>query len=257
MGEVLIYTAPERLHEIHLDEKNVFVNVEPHSAKDEEKKQTDQHERDCAICLDALWETDGSTQQQQRVVALKGCSHEFHYHCIQSSLTNSSTKCPLCSKPIQHDENNQTAKGRCPSGTMTTSVVLNMTCQGFAPGTIQIPYNIPSGIQKSYHPHPGVPFSGASRVAYLPNNHLGQELLVRMQYAFCHGLSFMVGTSLTTAQPNVVTWASIHHKTCLSGGTQSFGFPDESYFTRCNGELDGLGVPDAAACQQWLQNLPA
>ena len=89
-------------------------------------------------------------------------------------------------------------------------------------------------------------------MAYLPNNQQGQDLLARMQYSFAHGLNFMVSTSLTTGQANVVTWASIHHKTSCHGGV--YGFPDATYFRRSNDELDSLGVPaDAAECRRWME----
>lgn len=71
----------------------------------------------------------------------------------------------------------------------------------------------------------------------------GQELLKRLKYAFLHGLTFTVGTSITTGAKNQCTWASIHHKTSPSGGVQAHGFPDPNYFKNCNAELDGLGVP--------------
>lgn len=72
-----------------------------------------------------------------------------------------------------------------------------------------------------------------------------QALLKRLKYAFLHGLTFNVGTSLTTGLKNQCTWASIHHKTSPSGGIQAHGFPDPDYFKNCNAELDGLGVPPA------------
>lgn len=258
-GEQLSYVAPEILHEVRMNEQKVFLDVQPPTASsvnnsgDRRKSYLHgNHEQECAICLEVLWNPSG---KQERVVALYGCKHEFHYECIHQALQNSSIKCPLCSKPIQHDEDNRTAKGKCPSGTMSAATNPKLTCQGFPQGTLEINYTIPSGIQKNYHPQPGAHFHGASRLAYLPDNALGQQLLARMQYAFCHGLTFMVGTSLTTSQPDVVTWASIHHKTSLTGGTQRYGFPDESYFDRCNEELDALGVPDSTTCQRWIHNL--
>ena len=91
-----------------------------------------------------------------------------------------------------------------------------------------------------FRSNPGVLFTGATRIAYLPDNTEGRELLKRLEYAFLHGLTFTVGTSLSTGAANAVTWASIHHKTSISG---THGFPDPSYFYNCNAELDGLGVP--------------
>ncbi len=73
----------------------------------------------------------------------------------------------------------------------------------------------------------------------------GQALLKRLKYAFLHGLTFTVGTSITTGTKNQCTWASIHHKTDMWGGVQAHGYPDPDYFKNCNDEMDGLGVPPA------------
>ena len=82
---------------------------------------------------------------------------------------------------------------------------------------------------------------GTTRIAYLPDCAEGQQLLKRLEYAFTRGLTFTVGTSLTSGATNVVVWGSIHHKTSSSGGVH--GYPDVGYFFNCNAELDALGVP--------------
>ncbi len=43
---------------------------------------------------------------------------------------------------------------------------------------------------------------------------------------------------------NTTVWAGIHHKTSLSGGTNCFGFPDPTYFTRVQEELACKGVTE-------------
>ena len=60
--------------------------------------------------------------------------------------------------------------------------------------------------------------------------------------AFERRLTFIVGTSVTTGQTNVVVWSGIHHKTNLYGGSQNFGFPDQTYFLRVTQELAAKGV---------------
>ena len=77
----------------------------------------------------------------------------------------------------------------------------------------------------------------------------------RLKYAWKHGLIFTVGTSLTTQQQNVVTWASIPHKTSLQRGGSAYGahpnphaFPDPNYLANCHDALDALGVPDTDTC---------
>ncbi|KAL3936879.1 MAG: hypothetical protein SGARI_002371 [Bacillariaceae sp.] len=258
----LKYTAPVSLHEVKVDEAKVFQNVsDPPAGKPkaqsggEEKKNGDYHDADddCAICMDALWDQSGGFGAH-RVVSIKACQHCFHYNCIHEALSKGcGGKCPICSTPIDGEAAAEglTSKGKCPSGTLTVQNDPSTSCAGYENcDALILSYSIRSGTQMKYHPAPNLRFSGASRVGYLPNNAEGQDLLVRMQYAFMHGLSFMVGTSLTTGQTNVVTWASIHHKTSPSGGT--YGYPDPGYFTRSNSELDALGVPDPAGCRSWL-----
>jgi deltex-like protein len=121
------------------------------------------------------------------------------------------------------------------------------SCAGHEPaGSIVLIYQIPSGTQKSYHAHPGQRYAGTNRTAYVPDTPEGQGLLKRLRYAFQRGLTFTVGTSLTTGATNAVTWGSIHHKTCQSGGPRAHGFPDPSFLGNCGAELDALGVPPAA-----------
>lgn len=255
-GSTITYTAPEKLHEVRVDESKVFVDVDPpkgkpKARKKDEKKQnsTEDEEDDCALCLDILWNKSGC-----RVVALTGCKHKYHYTCIQECLVKAGAKCPLCSKAIPQEQGSQTPKGKCCSGTMTVSTDDHTHCESYEDvGTITISYQLHGGVQKEYHQNPGHAFSGASRTAYLPDNQEGKDLLERLKYSFLHGLNFMVGTSLTTAQPNVVTWASIHHKTSSYGGFSAFGFPDTTYFERCNDEMDSLSVPNVAQCRKWLE----
>lgn len=257
--QLLSYVAPELLHEMRLEDDKIFVDLSPPNGKaragdGEEKKNGESsyskanQDDDCVICLDSLW-----GDRADRVVAIQNCEHRFHYKCIHEALTKGGGKCPLCSKSIGQEEGAQTSKGKCPNATMLVRTNHHRQCQGYnGVGTIEISYRIPSAKQKKYHPQPDFPFSGASRTAYIPNNQEGQDLLSRLQFAFMHGLSFMVGTSLTTGQANTVTWASIHHKTSSSGGL--YGYPDPTYFSRCNDELNQLSVPTPAACRMWLQN---
>ena len=183
---------------------------------------------ECSICLAAL---------SQSVVALNYCGHKFHRECLLHSTRAGQRSCAICRKLYQEPQ------GLCPLGTLTVSYSSSQACSGFPAGIITLDYNIPNGIQNSYHPSPGVAYSGAKRQAFLPDNREGRELLKRLKYAFTRGLTFTVGTSLTNGTPNCVTWASVHHKTALSGGTH--GFPDATFFDNCHGELDHLGVPAA------------
>lgn len=187
----------------------------------------------CTICLTALC--------NEKAVEITTCHHAFHEACILDAM-NHIDKCPVCRKPISGKP-----QGKSPSGSMTTELMPAL-CPGFGDGcnTIELTYNIPSGIQRPYHENPNDRYDGTCRIAYVPNNEGGRGLLLRLKYAFRNGLTFRVGTSLTTGQKNQVTWTSIHHKTSLSGGAH--GFPDDSYISNCNSSLDALQVPPIDEC---------
>lgn len=212
---------------------------------------------ECPICLDTMAHaandnessTDNAIEETGNlVVKIVKCGHHFHRACLENAMKNHKPVCPVCRKPVREPQ------GSCPSGTMTVRLRSGQSCPGFYNNdgspvdSICIKYSISSGIQKSYHYHPGQTFSGAHRVAYLPHTNEGLQLLSRLVYAWQHGLIFTVGTSLTTHQTNTVVWSSIHHKTSLHGGPH--GFPDAGYIMNCNESLDALYVPDSEFCGQ-------
>ena len=130
---------------------------------------------------------------------------------------------------------------------MRISVNLGVSCEGHTnDATIKIDYNIFSGKQKEYHETEGKAFQGTKRSAYLPDNDDGRRLLKRLKYAFSHGLIFRIGTSSTTGRKGVIIWAGIHHKTSYKTG--AYGWPDSTFFVRCNKELDDQGVPKGRDC---------
>ena len=119
------------------------------------------------------------------------------------------------------------------------------------------------------HRNPGAPYSGTSRVCYLPDNEEGNKILALLDIAFKRRLTFTIGQSVTSGADNTVVWngcvtlfeflqqcseffkkftkinlteLSIHHKTATSGGTSGYGYPDDTYFTRVRGELKDVGV---------------
>ena len=199
-------------------------------------------EEDCPICLDSMVPTSQTTTTN--VVCLKRCRHRFHKHCIMQMFDLNHDKCPYCREPVGLEP-----RGQGPSGSMTITVDHGRRCNGSefnSDGIIMINYNMKGGIQRAGMENPGQRYSGTSRVAYLPHNETGRKLLVRLKYAFTHGLTFRVGTSITTGRSNQITWSSIYHKTSLNRG--AFGFPDPQYFTNCNESLDALGVPKAEDC---------
>jgi deltex-like protein len=220
LPQVVTYTMPRHLMTGRIPH-GTFVTQYPGSKED------------CAICMEPLCNKSG-----HEVVSLSQCLHEYHKKCIKDSL-KSFPKCPVCRALICKPQ------GKCPSGTM--SIATNSTkCSGYEScgGSIVITYNMPDGKQMPYHDNPGQSFQGTKRTAYLPNNDEGKKLLNRLVFAWKQGLTFTIGTSLTTGQANCVTWTSIHHKTSQSGGTH--GFPDAGFFVNCNSELDAAGVPKSA-----------
>ena len=47
---------------------------------------------------------------------------------------------------------------------------------------------------------------------------------------------------MTTGLDNQTVWNGIHHKTSMSGGVASFGYPDETYLDRVKQELAAKGL---------------
>ena len=181
-----------------------------------------------------------------------GCSHVFHRNCIENSIQIFKPECPIsCRRPIHKEQ------GSSPSGTMSISTIGDV-CRGYESsiGTIIIRYRLPGDIQKQYHPNPGISFFGTTRIAYLPDNKEGKELLLRLKYAWMKGLCFTVGTSMATGRSNVITLNSVYHKTSRNAGAMYYGFPDPNYFPDCNVELDALGVPKAQDIKASPQLLP-
>lgn len=56
-------------------------------------------------------------------------------------------------------------------------------------------------------------------------------------------LTFTIGTSVTTGEPDVVVWNEIHHKTEVAN-TRGHGYPDPNYLSNVMAELARHGVDD-------------
>ena len=184
----------------------------------------------CVICQDDL--------SSSNCVAINTCYHKFHRSCIERAF-KTKPQCPICRKLVGKPQ------GKSPSGTMAISQSTK-SCSGCESiPSLMIKYHIKKSIQKSYHDNPGQYQHGKYATAYLPYNADGENLLKRLKFAFRHGLTFTVGTSMTTGRTNQCTWSSIHHKSSPTGGVTSHGFPDPGYFVNCNEELDSVNVPPA------------
>ncbi|XP_034952538.1 protein deltex [Chelonus insularis] len=189
----------------------------------------------CPVCLGT---------PEPLTVELTRCRHRLHLACLNAMLSSQQhpmyIQCPVCRMIYGEKRGNQ------PSGTMNWTRIPR-ALPGFPnTNTIQITYDIPSGIQGPEHPNPGQAYYavGFPRVCYLPDNDLGRRVLRLLQIAFERRLIFTVGRSVTTGREDVVTWNEIHHKTELGPSTSGHGYPDVSYLERTLAELAAQGVTD-------------
>ncbi|KNC80843.1 hypothetical protein SARC_06804, partial [Sphaeroforma arctica JP610] len=192
LGGTAMYACPISLASLH---SNPYQRVRAQDISNEP----------CMVCLEDLAPTrmphepdtttsasdrssidvDGDQERARVCVALKACAHQYHEGCLAAALANSMA-CAICRAPVA-----QGMRGTQPSGTMQYKM-----------------YPFSAGMQQQYHPSPGVKHQGARRIAYLPDNRDRKMLLNRLLYAFEHGLTFTVGTSYTSGQPNQVTWGT-------------------------------------------------
>lgn len=188
---------------------------------------------ECAICMCPL---ASPVEPGDMPMLMSRCAgnHGFHRDCIVACRgANEWLQCPVCSAIYG------VRTGPMPSGSMRVSRTRE-SLPGQKGGTITIHYHFPSGVQDSRHPHPGVPYDGTSRTAYLPDNSEGNTVLKLFEIAWERKLLFRVGMSITNGTDNQVVWAGIHHKTSTS--SSEFGYPDPTYLTRVKEELAVVGV---------------
>jgi len=190
------------------------------------KLSRENEDEDCPICLDPFKEKG----------PLKGtgvCDHVFHSDCIKDCLKHDH-KCPVCREVVVKK------LGPCPNGYMYVSKK-PFHCEGYNDcGTIIVRYQLISGVQGRQHPNPGVAYRGDYRVAYLPDNEEGRNVLKLFKKAWLMKLTFRVGRSLTTGNNNVITWNDIHHKTSVNGG--AYGYPDPTYLQRVTLDMNSMGI---------------
>ncbi|NXX83349.1 DTX3L ligase, partial [Urocolius indicus] len=196
-----------------------------HVSSEGQAKAKSEDEETCPICMEAFRDKE----------TLRKCKHAFCRSCIQQAMAYRKA-CPVCNTTYG------VMKGNQPEGTMSTTK-LSSRLPGYPTcGTIEIVYHMRGGIQTANHPNPGRPYNSTSRKAYLPDNKEGQEILQLLKRAFDQKLIFTVGQSRTTGQQDVITWNDIHHKTSMSGGPSSFGYPDPNYLQRVRSELKAKGI---------------
>ena len=190
------------------------------------KLSHENEDEDCPVCLEPFKEKS----------PLKGtgvCDHVFHSDCIKDCLKHDH-KCPVCREVVVKK------LGPCPNGYMYVSKK-PFHCEGYNDcGTITVRYQLISGVQGRQHPNPGVAYRGDYRVAYLPDNEEGRNVLKLFKKAWLMKLTFRVGRSLTSGQNNVITWNDIHHKTSVNGG--AYGYPDPTYLQRVTLDMNSMGI---------------
>nr|XP_033801136.1 E3 ubiquitin-protein ligase DTX3L isoform X2 [Geotrypetes seraphini] len=206
---------------MEIDEADGFTLI---SKPKSEAATGENKENTCPICLDKLEEK----------TMLSKCKHEFCKECINKAMEHKPV-CPICNTCYG------TIKGNQPDGTMS-HVTISTRLPGYSCDTININYTFPGGIQADNHPNPGKPFSATTRMAYLPNNKEGKQILKLLEKAFDQKLIFTVGQSRTSGANDVITWNDIHHKTNFYGGPSGFGYPDPDYLKRVREELKAKGI---------------
>ncbi|XP_036595752.1 E3 ubiquitin-protein ligase DTX3L-like [Trichosurus vulpecula] len=189
------------------------------------KEEEEEEEEICVICMERIFQKE----------VLPKCKHAFCGPCIREAM-KCRPVCPVCKTSYG------IVKGNQPDGTMTTSYRTSSLPGYNSCGTIVIHYDMWGGIQTEDHPNPGKRYEGTRRLAYLPNNEEGRQVLLLLRRAFDQRLIFTVGQSQASGIKDVITWNGIHHKTLQFGGPENFGYPDPSYLQRVKLELKAKGI---------------
>uniref|UniRef100_A0AC34RGN9 E3 ubiquitin-protein ligase n=1 Tax=Panagrolaimus sp. JU765 TaxID=591449 RepID=A0AC34RGN9_9BILA len=195
----------------------------------------------CSVCLNDLITSCGdgfeeSPLEADPLVQLKLCPHQFHKSCIDKCFKRKK-QCPMCMRWYAPSFGTQPLNARM----RVKRISGHPPGHPKADGWFKITYTISSGIQTAHHIRPGVPFTGTTRSAYLPNDEEGRLILRLLQKAFEHRHTFTIGDSITSGMKNVPVWV-IHHKTSQTGGPQNFGYPDAEFYRRTRSELELLGI---------------
>ncbi|CAH0564263.1 unnamed protein product [Brassicogethes aeneus] len=177
------------------------------------------------------------------VIALP-CNHVLHLDCLNYALTEQQDagallhiQCAVCGCIYGEKHGNQ------PPGSMEWGV-MDRALPGFQNcRTIQIVYNIQSGIQGPDHPNPGREYYavGFPRIAYLPDSPKGRRILRLLNVAWQRRLIFTVSRSHTTGCEDVVAW-NVPHKTEIGPSNSNHSYPDSGYLNRLIRELEALGI---------------
>ena len=153
----------------------------------------------CPVCLDKIHQPK----------TLEKCQHTFCQSCVDRSF-QVKKMCPLCKLSYVEVTGNQ------PDGKMSFRKEPS-SLPGFSECcTLVITYHFRGGVQGARHPNPGQRYSGTIRVAYLPDNKEGNEVLCLLEKAFDHRLLFKLNT--LPLRYNQITWGDIDLKSARCGG---------------------------------------
>ena len=112
--------------------------------------------------------------------------------------------------------------------------------------TIQITYNMSSGVQDTRHPFPGSPYYavGFPKTAFLPDTELGRIVLKLLEKSFNQHLTFTLVTNKGSRDAMVVWNTAIGHKTEFgpSAGDDRNSYPDPAYIEDVARQLARLGI---------------
>jgi len=192
----------------------------------------DQDDDDCPVCMESL----GKIKPNPGVLP---CTHAFCIPCLYHCFKDNFLICPICKKRFG------IVYGTMPTGTMSVDRQPPGTkpLSGYESyGTITVKFHFDDGIQGPEHPNPGKKYFGTTRVAFLPANSEGEEILKLIQIAWDRKLMFTIGTSITTGATDQVIWNGVHMKTARNGGSSNYGYPDPGYFGRVKEEFEDKGV---------------
>ncbi|XP_077977960.1 putative E3 ubiquitin-protein ligase DTX3 [Glandiceps talaboti] len=108
--------------------------------------------------------------------------------------------------------------------------------------TLIITYDFAGGVQEAGHPRPGQIHTGSVYKAYLPDIRDGQKLHKLLRKAFDQGLVFGILASESKDEACTIVWRDIVHKTSITGGPESNGYPDPDYLKRLREQLKVKGI---------------
>lgn len=192
------------------------------------KDSLKENEINCPICYEKITNDDYFRPNHCE-------NHGFHYECIVNSLKVTKS-CPVCKKEYIGTVGSQ------PDGIMKIMLSTDIKLDGEEHnGAYVIGYYFNDGIQSLHHPHPGIPYFGTQRRAYLPISDDGKRVLKKLMLAWDKRVLFKIGHSISQNKDNVIIW-NISHKTNITGGEQYFGYPDPEYIPYVELELEGVGI---------------